>query len=227
MKKVSCIKVVVCFLLIGSMWTVNAFAGGKTESQPVKHNTHSPDALVSDWQAALQYLKDGNQRFVANNGITRNTNAQDRDLLKDGQKPFAVIITCADSRVAPEIYFDQKLGDIFVIRNAGNIADATVLGSIEYAVEHLHSPLVAVVGHGKCGAVTGALGADHHFPHNLQTIIDTIVSNITPGSELDEAITSNINGTVNRIKENHIVKETGAQVVGAFYNIVSGEVTFF
>ena len=229
MKRFSCLRVLVCVLLIGSMWTVSVFASGKADTGKTdnRHNTHDPGELVSDWQTALQYLQDGNKRFVANDGIARNTNEKDRGILKDGQKPLAVIVTCADSRVAPEIYFDQKLGDIFVIRNAGNIADTTVLGSIEYAVEHLQSPLVVVVGHGKCGAVTGALSADHHFPRNLQTIIDTITSNITPGSDLDDAILGNINGNVARIKENDIVQETGAQVIGALYNIVSGEVTFF
>jgi len=187
---------------------------------------HTAAELVDSWEAALQYLAEGNKRFIENKGITRNTNKEDRNILKDGQKPFAVVVTCADSRVAPEIYFDQKLGDIFVIRNAGNIADAAVLGSIEYAVEHLHSPLVVVVGHSKCGAVTGALSSGH-FPENLQTIIDTIVSNIKDTTDLGAAIDNNVNSTVDLIKENHIVEEVGAKVIGAHYNIESGEVTFF
>ena len=213
-------RCIVCFLLIGGIFTVIGCGSNA--------KIHTPAESVKTWEAALQYLTDGNKRFVGNNGITRNTNKKDRDVLtKDGQKPFAVIITCADSRVAPEIYFDQKLGDIFVIRNAGNITDATVLGSIEYAVEHLHSPLVVVVGHSKCGAVTGALSADGHFPHNLQTIIKTISGNISGISELDEAINKNINSTVDRIKENEIVKEENAKVIGAHYNIETGVVTFF
>ena len=219
MKRFSFRRCLVCFLLIGSMFAVIACG-----SNP---KIHGAAESVDNWESALQYLKDGNKRFVNNNGITRNTNKADRDILKDGQKPFAVIVTCADSRVAPEIYFDQKLGDIFVIRNAGNIADSTVLGSIEYAVEHLHAHLVVVVGHSKCGAVTGALSSDGHFPHDLQTIITTISSNIKGISDLDEAINKNVNGTVDRINENHIIKEEGAKVIGAHYNIVSGEVTFF
>jgi len=219
MKRFSFRKCLVYFLLIGSMFAVIACGANP--------KIHGAAESVDSWEAALQYLKDGNKRFVDNNGITRNTNKADREILKDGQKPFAVIVTCADSRVAPEIYFDQKLGDIFVIRNAGNIADSTVLGSIEYAVEHLHAHLVVVVGHSKCGAVTGALSSDGHFPHDLQTIITTISSNIKGISDLDEAINKNVNGTVDRINENHIIKEEGAKVIGAHYNIVSGEVTFF
>ena len=218
MKKFSFRRYLVCFLLIGSILMVIACG-----SNP---KIHGAAESVDSWEAAKQYLEEGNKRFVENKGITRNTNKADRDILKGGQKPFAVIVTCADSRVAPEIYFDQKLGDIFVIRNAGNIADATVLGSIEYAVEHLHAKLVVVVGHSSCGAVTGAFGSDGHFPRDLQTIITTISSNITGSGDLDEAINNNINGTVNRIKENHIVQEEGAAVIGALYNIVSGEVTF-
>lgn len=187
---------------------------------------HSPGELVSDSQKALQYLKDGNQRYLDNRTIVRDTNAEDRNVLKDGQKPFAVIVTCSDSRVSPEIYFDQKLGDIFVIRNAGNIADETVLGSIEYAVEHLHAPLVVVVGHSSCGAVTGAFNGGE-YPENLQTIINTISSSIENSNDIVEAIHANIDSVVEQINENEIVKEMGANVIGAHYNIESGEVSWY
>lgn len=193
------------------------------DAQGQAANIHSPSELVSDHRLALQYLKDGNQRYLNNQTLTRNTNADDREILKDGQKPFAVIITCSDSRVSPEIYFDQKLGDIFVIRNAGNIADETVLGSIEYAVEHLHTPLVVVVGHSSCGAVTGAFSGGE-YPKNLQTIINKLSASIENSTDIDSAIHANIDSVVKQIEENEIVRETGATVVGAYYNIESGEV---
>ncbi|MCL2182698.1 MAG: carbonic anhydrase [Chitinispirillia bacterium] len=174
--------------------------------------------------------------------MTRNTNAADRDVLKSGQKPFAVVITCADSRVPPEIYFDQKLGDIFVIRNAGNIASTTALGSIEYAVEHLHSPLVVVVGHSSCGAVGGAFAAkgehkgehkeEHEGEHaappaeNLQIILNTISPVIANSGTPDEGIHANIAHVVESIKSNKIVEHVKATVIGAYYNIESGEVSF-
>jgi carbonic anhydrase len=186
---------------------------------------HNPNESVSDWQVALQYLKAGNKRYIENQAIVRNTNAKDREILKGGQKPFAVILTCSDSRVPPEIYFDQKLGDIFVIRNAGNIADSTVLGSIEYAVEHLKAPLVVVVGHSCCGAVTGAFGGGE-YPENLQTIINAICPAIIGKKTPDEAIHANIANVVKNIKENKIVELMGAKVIGAYYNIESGEVLF-
>ena len=187
------------------------------------NNTHNPAEQVSDWQTALRYLEDGNKRYLENRGITQNTNAQDREALKDGQKPFAIVVTCSDSRVSPEIYFDQKLGDIFVIRNAGNIADTATLGSIEYAVEHLKVPLVVVVGHGCCGAVTGAKNGGE-YPENLQTIINAISPAIKDCKTVDDAVHANIGHVVKLIRENRIVKHTRAAVIGAYYNIESGEV---
>jgi carbonic anhydrase len=200
-------------------------AGNPAESNSAAAYVHNPGELVSDWRVALQYLKNGNKRYLENRTIARNTNAGDREVLKGSQKPFAVIVTCSDSRVAPEIYFDQKLGDIFVIRNAGNIADTTALGSIEYAVEHLKAPLVVVVGHSSCGAVTGALNGGE-YPENLRTIINAISPAIKNSENLDGAIHANIDHVVRRIKENKIVEEMGATVVGAHYNIESGEVSF-
>jgi len=189
-------------------------------------NIHNLSEAVSDWQVSLQYLKDGNQRYVVNQTIVRDTNVKDRVALKSGQNPFAVIVTCADSRVAPEIYFDQKLGDIFVIRNAGNITDATALGSIEYAVEHLHVPLVVVVGHSACGAVTGAFSGGE-FPKNLNTILDAIKASIKNSQDLDHAIRANIEGAVKQVEYNEVVHETKAVAVGAHYNIETGEVSWF
>src|SRR5438105_3479472 len=107
--------------------------------------------------AALDRLKDGNGRFAADKPAARKTDAKRRAELAAGQHPFAVVLTCADSRVAPELVFDAGLGELFVLRVAGNIADPAVVGSIEYAVEHLHTPLIVVLGHESCGAVAAAL----------------------------------------------------------------------
>lgn len=159
-----------------------------------------------------------------NKGIKRDTNAADRNVLKDGQKPFAVVLTCSDSRVSPEIYFDQKLGDIFVVRNAGDIADAAALGSIEYAVEHLKAPLVVVAGHSKCGAVTAAVQGGH-FPDNLQFILDNIKDTVQ-SNDVDTAIHENIDGVVAKIQANEIVEEAEVTVVGAYYDIETGKISW-
>ena len=189
-------------------------------------DTHNPGEQVTDWRAALRYLEDGNIRYLKNQGIARDTHHLDREILRHGQKPFAVIITCSDSRVVPEIYFDQKLGDIFVIRNAGNIIDTSVLGSVEYAVEHLKAPLVAVVGHSHCGAVTGAMSGGGEYSENLSAVINAIRPVVKKCGNLDEAIHANIHHVVETIQQNTVIKDMGATVIGAYYNIESGEVTF-
>ena len=186
---------------------------------------HQPAELIEDANLALQMLKDGNERYLKGALIPKTSYSADREILKDGQKPFAVILTCSDSRAVPEIFFDQKLGDIFVIRNAGNIADTAVLGSIEYAVEHLKAKLVVVCGHSKCGAVTAAC-ANEELPPNIQYIVDNIKPAVE-GSDVDAAINKNVRLIVDKIKGNEIVKHEKAVVVGAYYDIHTGKVKWF
>lgn len=112
-------------------------------------------------EEALQKLRNGNRRFVIDQTSPRATYPDQRARLASGQQPFAVILSCADSRVAPELIFNQQLGDVFTLRVAGNVTDPALLGSIEYAVEHLHAPLVVVLGHSGCGAVQAAVGGGH------------------------------------------------------------------
>ncbi|HBA73327.1 MAG: carbonic anhydrase [Geobacteraceae bacterium GWC2_55_20] len=130
---------------------------------------------------ALQKLMDGNKRYVGNQmtGAKLSDSAARASLAKS-QKPYAIVLTCSDSRVPPEIIFDNSLGEIFVIRVAGNIPDPVVLGSIEYAVEHLGSPLVMVLGHERCGAVTATVGAKGKSTGsaNIDAIVKTIAPNI-------------------------------------------------
>ncbi|MCL1919134.1 MAG: carbonic anhydrase [Peptococcaceae bacterium] len=189
------------------------------------NQTHEPDKRIDNWETAVQYLRAGNTRYLTNQPVPRDTHEQDRNILKDGQQPFAVIITCSDSRVAPEIYFDQKLGGIFVIRNAGNIADPTALGSIEFAVGYLHVPLVVVVGHSQCGAVIAAYGNNQsEYPANLQSIIDKIHASIDGAPTIETAVETNILKAVEHIQKNEMIGRTGAKVIGACYDIVTGKV---
>jgi len=184
---------------------------------------HQPRELIEDANAALQMLKEGNERYLKGQLIPKTSYSADREVLNNGQKPFAVVLTCSDSRAAPEIFFDQKLGDIFVIRNAGNVADKTALGSIEYAVEHLKSKLVVVCGHGKCGAVTAACSGGE-LPPNIKHIVDHIMPAVKKGGDIEKVIHSNVAGMVEQIKADEIVKRLGAKVVGAYYDIHSGVV---
>jgi len=184
---------------------------------------HQPMELIEDANVALQMLKDGNERYLKGELINKGSYSADREALSSGQKPFAVILTCSDSRAAPEIFFDQKLGDIFVIRNAGNVADRTALGSIEYAVEHLKSRLVVVCGHSKCGAVTAACSGGE-FPPNIKHIVDYIKPSVKRGSDVDEVVHNNVIAMVGQVKADEIVRRLGITVVGACYDIQSGAI---
>ncbi len=144
---------------------------------------------------ALQRLIAGNARYVAGSPTHPNQTPQRRAELAKGQSPFAIVLTCSDSRVAPELFLDQGLGDLFVIRNAGNILDDHVIGSMEYAVEHLHVPLVLVVGHEKCGAVSAAV-AGGEAPGHIRSVVDALepaveLAKNMPGDKVDNAVRAN------------------------------------
>jgi carbonic anhydrase len=184
-----------------------------------------------DGDAALRKLLEGNRRFVKGTNVRHDLSAKKRTALGEGQKPFAVILGCSDSRVPPELLFDQGLGDLFVIRVAGNIADDAVLGSIEYAVEHLHTQLVVVLGHEKCGAVTAALEGGHGTGH-LPALVEPIRSAAeegkkAPGDALDNAIAANVRMTVDRLRTCAPILEKAyrareVKVVGARYDLDRG-----
>jgi carbonic anhydrase len=124
---------------------------------------------------ALKKLLDGNSNYVSNRLTMKDSSGpKTRQALAAGQRPYAVILSCSDSRVPPEIIFDKGLGEIFVVRVAGNIADPIIIGSIEYAVEHFGSSLIMVLGHSRCGAVTAAVDATGHEHGNIGAIVNTI-----------------------------------------------------
>ncbi|MHB8109400.1 MAG: carbonic anhydrase [Syntrophorhabdaceae bacterium] len=180
---------------------------------------------------ALETLLSGNRRFAAMVSTHPNQDKQRRDEVKSGQKPFAVIVGCSDSRIPPEILFDQGIGDLFVIRIAGNIVDDTALGSIEYAVDHLGTRLVVVLGHSKCGAVTAAAQGGEAHGH-----IASIVNLITPalvrakdisGDLVDNAIRENARLVAGAISScppvlGKMVEQGKIAVVPAYYDIDTG-----
>ena len=179
--------------------------------------------MKTDSKQALDLLKAGNARFVSGALAPKDDYATLREQLSTGQHPFAVVLCCSDSRVAPEIIFDQKLGDLFVIRNAGNIVDEEVLGSIEYAVEHLVTPLVVVMGHASCGAVTATCqGGD--LPGHILDLAKRIKPSINLGCCIDDNASRHARKMAQLIEEDEIVHHVGANVIAAFYNIQSGKV---
>lgn len=187
-------------------------------------------------QQALARLMEGNKRYVA--GVTRrhDFNAE-REALVDGQNPFAAVLGCADSRIAPEYAFDTARGDIFAVRVAGNFVTDDGLASLEYAVAVLGTPLITVLGHDRCGAISAGIKAvkdDARFPGKIQGLADALKPAVTkvlesPGDLLDNAIAQNVIDTVTRLKrESTVLAEAIAQgkldIIGAVYRLNSGEV---
>ena len=190
------------------------------------------DSMTPD--EALQRLMDGNKRFAAGNFLHPDQDPARRIELAEAQHPFAVILSCSDSRVPPEIIFDQGLGDLYVIRVAGHVADENVLGSIEHAIEHLGVPLVMVLGHKNCGAVTAAVQAGDAIGHiaSLIKAIRPAVEKVKrqPTALLENAIRSNVQMAVSQIRVSqpllaNKVMGNALKVVGAYYDLNSGAVS--
>ena len=180
-------------------------------------------------EEAKKRLIIGNQKYIESNELTSDVSPE--KLLKisqSGQKPYAIIITCSDSRVVPELIFSAGIGDIFVIRVAGNVIDSHQLGSIEYAAEHLGTGLIVVLGHDHCGAVDAAM--NHEPDGYIKYITDEIVKAI--GNEKDEvkACCLNVIHSCDIIEHSLQIQkdeeEYGLKVLGAIYHLKSGEVEF-
>ena len=187
---------------------------------------------ISNPNDALQRLKAGNDRFFNNKSELINVTSERRNELTNGQIPYAVVVSCSDSRVTPTHVFNVGLGEIFDIRIAGNVVDKDALGSIEYGVEHLHAPLILVMGHEKCGAVTAAydkLKKGTAVEGNINSIVDKITPNIKDSDSLDDAIHDNTESVMKQIEQDEIVKklldENKLKIVEAHYSL-DGKVTF-
>jgi carbonic anhydrase len=185
---------------------------------------------------ALQRLKDGNQRFVEGKAAHPHQQADRRAEIAKSQHPFAIVVCCSDSRVPPEIVFDQGLGDVFVIRTAGNVVDDVGLGSVEYAVEHFGVPLVVVLGHDRCGAVRAAV-AGGEAPGHVEAIVSAIrpaveKTKAEPGDPVANAVRANVNDMVQKLCTTAPILPDRVQagtltVVGARYDMDDGHVEFF
>jgi carbonic anhydrase len=182
---------------------------------------------------ALAKLMAGNQRYVRHKEQRPDQSLARRQELRAGQHPFAVILGCADSRVSPELLFDQGLGDLFVIRVAGNVVDDAVLGSIEYAVEHLGTRLVMVLGHEKCGAVSAAVEGSIAAGH-IKALVAAIQPSVEasrkePGDRIHNCVIANARRVARQVRESEPilkdeVEKHGVKVVAADYVLDSGKV---
>jgi carbonic anhydrase len=195
---------------------------------------------------ALQRLREGHQRFVSNNGSRHApSDRARRAALANSQHPFAIILGCSDSRVPPEIVFDQGLGELFVVRVAGNIAEPTQIGSVEFAARQFDTRLVVVLGHSRCGAVQAALkhleqSKEEQSPH-LRSIVDCVRPIVAAllktdvardrAALVEEAVRANISASVTRLRRSEILADlaesAGLVVVGAEYSLDTGGVEFF
>lgn len=190
------------------------------------------DTDVSSSDEALQILKEGNARFATDKSVLRNINAERRESLKNGQNPYAVIVSCSDSRVTPTTVFNAGLGELFDIRLAGNVVDDDALGSIEYAVEHLNTPLIVVMGHQSCGAVTATYNEvvkGEKVSGNMESFVKKITPSVNKNGTIDDAIHTNVDMVVKEISEDKGIKtlidQGKVKVVGAYYDL-NGNVTF-
>ena len=187
----------------------------------------------------LEKLKVGNERFVSGHPVHPDETLDRIRELKKGQNPFVVVVSCSDSRLPPELIFDQGLGDVFSIRTAGNVIGDYELGSIEYAVEHLHCKLIVVLGHENCGAIQAyaTSGNEKHNDH-IQTLVDYIAAEeeekIIPDSlrsNIDILVKANIAHGVNFLRSSTpvlkpLVDKNEIKIIGAYYDLDSGNVLF-
>jgi len=185
-----------------------------------------PAVKVEGAEEALKLLKEGNARFVANNLVPTDYKEA---LGKTGtqQSPFASVLTCADSRCSPEIYFDQGIGNIFVVRNAGNFADREAIGSFQFAAAVLKSQIIVVVGHSQCGAVKNAHGGTQVPFAELQAVLDDLAPIVKGAGDWEaEGVKMNIQAQVDALKNNEGIKAAGVPVYGAHYDVATGAVTW-
>lgn len=223
-------------LLIALVCLISVTSNAKDDHQKDSHHERKVGEVSS--LNALKKLKEGNDRFYNVKVRTDGISPTQRDKLSKGQQPYAIILSCSDSRVPPEIIFDQKLGEIFVIRVAGESLDSSVIGSIEYAVAHLGSNLIVVMGHDSCGAVKAALdtlkGGDAG-----SSALNKLVADIHPRlerfknlSRTDDVVVEswvNVEGVAKDLLERskivHEAVESGTlKIERALYHLASGKV---
>ncbi|MFC4426803.1 carbonic anhydrase [Deinococcus navajonensis] len=197
-------------------------------------------ARIQDAEAAIQALKDGNARFFSGHSGRSDVGANERRAQIMEQTPFAAVLACSDSRVPVELVFDVGLGDLFVVRVAGNVIGESGLGTLEYATEHLDIHLIVVMGHEGCGAVAAALMPEDAIaqePDNLQRLIRRIQPSVRDlprirdkKARMREAVLSNVRHQVALLRDQPVIQAAEARgqirVIGAFYEIGSGAVDF-
>jgi carbonic anhydrase len=215
---------------IASVGADETTAPGAVEKEP----------YPSDAKEALAQLKNGNQRFIEDKPLHIHEKASWRSLLVETQKPFATVVGCSDSRVPPELIFDVGFGDLFTIRLAGNIIAEDVIGSLQYAVAHLHTRLIVILGHEGCGAVTATVEEMLHKAKEPEHI-ESLIKSIKPGLKklnlkldrealLHAAVEANVRWSMRELlalpEAKRALREKKVTLVGAVYELSTGRVRF-
>jgi carbonic anhydrase len=227
-------KVYAFFAVIIAVYAILFIAQKSIQISDIVGSELSPDEVIT-------MLTEGNNRYVANKSEYPNQNQRRRDLTSSkGQHPFATVLTCSDSRVPVEILFDRGIGDIFVIRVAGNVVDIDEAGSIEYGVDHLATPVLVILGHTHCGAVK-AVVHEKKLHGKIPPLVDNIIPAVIKAKEqhpqlhgdalIKEAVKFNVWQAIEDLfKESPItverIKKGNLKVVGAIYDIESGKVAW-
>ena len=225
MKKVN----VGVFMLVGAMLSFSGCSSSQVSLKEVSAQENlNPNQI-------LDILKSGNEHFVNHKNAFPHLDKTRMLEEISGQHPIATIVSCSDSRVPVELVFDRGIGDLFVIRTAGNsLEDDMTMGSLEYAVEHLHTKLIVVVGHEKCGGITAAISnhSEGKEPKEISSLIETLRNGVKPfvgkTENLDDAIHYNVNHQIQKILQNPELKELiekgELKVVGGYYHLNNGKV---
>lgn len=191
------------------------------------------ELLTRTFESVLEHLKEGNERFVADKVDGQLQDSSRRAALTTGQDPYAIILSCADSRVVPELTFDTGLGELFVVRVAGNVTNISSVASIEYAVAQLGTPVLLVMGHESCGAVGAAIGKVEAGP-NIKTLLSYVDDAITESGEGADVNTVVKKNAIIQAKQilaksaicRDAVEQGKLKIVPAYYNLDSGRVDF-
>ncbi len=216
------------------------FGNSAFAAAPPNTAVPAPPSLTPD--QALEALKRGNREFLAGRAAVPDANGRRRLEIARAQYPIAVLVSCSDSRVPPELLFGRGLGELFIIRNAGNSIDTVAMGSLEYAVAELNVPLVVIMGHERCGAVAAAVSVVQDgatFPGSIGQMVEPIIPAVldarrnNPADLLDASVRANVRRTVGRLREFSEpmvldrIKQRKLRIVGARYDLDDGNVDFF
>lgn len=232
MKKLAISLILMSMVTLVGCGNTTTDASTKSNSEEITSEVVLSDMKIESADDALERLKKGNELYLSDKSGEMDISSSRREELESGQNPFAVVLSCSDSRVVTSHIFNTGLGDIFDIKLAGNVIDDLALGSIEYGVEHLGIKLLVVMGHESCGAVTAtynSVNSSEEIEGKIADITEKIEPAVHGANSIEEASHNNVYDVIESIKEdeaiNKLVEDGELKIVPAYYNL-NGEVEF-